>query len=81
MKSLGLQAAGYKYMNVDDCWSLTNRDANGHIIPDPEKWPNGISGLSQKLHDQGFKFGLFSAAGIYSCDTGAGSLTYEQIDA
>jgi alpha-galactosidase len=27
------------------------------------------------------KFGLFSAAGISSCTSGAGSLTYEQVDA
>jgi alpha-galactosidase len=33
------------------------------------------------LHSWGLKFGIFSAAGTKSCESGAGSLTYEQYDA
>ena len=29
--SLGLRDLGYSYFNLDDCWSLPARDANGHI--------------------------------------------------
>src|SRR5882757_8586831 len=28
--SSGLKAAGYEYVNLDDCWALPNRDANGN---------------------------------------------------
>lgn len=32
MKKLGLQAAGYDYVNLDDCWSLKNRSTSGHLV-------------------------------------------------
>ena len=30
IKSLGLDKLGYKYVNIDDCWNLEERDAEGH---------------------------------------------------
>ena len=35
----GLQDAGYEYVNIDDCWSLKQRDAQGKLVADPEKFP------------------------------------------
>jgi alpha-galactosidase len=32
MQTLGLQEAGYNYINVDDCYSERSRDADGYII-------------------------------------------------
>ncbi|KAG6917561.1 hypothetical protein DXG01_002030 [Tephrocybe rancida] len=32
MKSLGLQAAGYNYVNIDDCYAEKNRTANGDLV-------------------------------------------------
>jgi alpha-galactosidase len=32
MKKLGLQAAGYNYVNLDDCWSLKNRSSSGALV-------------------------------------------------
>lgn len=32
MKSLGLQKAGYEYVNIDDCYSEKNRTSDGYII-------------------------------------------------
>ena len=29
--SLGLAQAGYRYVNLDDCWTLPARDANSHL--------------------------------------------------
>jgi hypothetical protein len=37
MVSSGLKAAGYQYVNVDDCWE-GKRDANGNIQPN-DKFP------------------------------------------
>ncbi len=37
MHSTGLAAAGYKYVNSDDCWMLAARDANGNQVANPEK--------------------------------------------
>lgn len=81
MVSLGLKDAGYTYMNIDDCWSLAQRDSNNHIQADPAKFPSGMASLGNQLHAWGLNFGIFSAAGTKSCESGAGSLTFEQYDA
>jgi alpha-galactosidase len=64
---MGLLAAGYQYVNIDDCWSTAVRDANGHIVANATKFPNGMAALSSNIHGAGLKFGMFSAAGTQSC--------------
>lgn len=32
MVSLGLQAVGYEYVNIDDCYAEKNRSASGDIV-------------------------------------------------
>ena len=44
--SEGYKDKGYEYVNVDDCWMSKERDANGSLVPDPDRFPNGISGLA-----------------------------------
>lgn len=48
---------------VDDCWSVkSGRDASTQrIIPDPDKFPEGISGLADQIHDLGLKVGIYSS--------------------
>lgn len=41
MRNNGLQAAGYKYINLDD-GIIAKRDANGVLTPDPKQFPNGF---------------------------------------
>lgn len=53
----------------------------GKIIPDPDKYPDGISGVADKVHDLGFKFGLYSSAGTMTCAEYPASLDNEEIDA
>jgi alpha-galactosidase len=62
---LGLKDAGYQYVNIDDCWSdrSRRRDSNGRIIPDANKFPNGIKGLADKVHALGLNLGIYSDAG------------------
>src|SRR4051794_5711607 len=37
--SSGLKAAGYSYVNLDDCWQLS-RASDGTIQADPQKFPS-----------------------------------------
>jgi hypothetical protein len=39
-------AAGYEYVNIDDCWSELERDKDGKIIADKKRFPRGIKFLS-----------------------------------
>src|SRR5260221_13260687 len=43
--SSGLRDAGYKYLNIDDCWMAKVRDANGDLQPDPVRFSHGIKAL------------------------------------
>src|SRR4051812_27671095 len=45
MVSTGMSAAGYKYINLDDCWQ-SSRDGSGNIVADPSAFPNGIKALA-----------------------------------
>lgn len=38
----GYLEAGYEYLIIDDCWLAKERDENGKLQPDPERFPNGI---------------------------------------
>ena len=33
MHNDGMQAAGYQYVNIDDCWMASSRDASGNLVP------------------------------------------------
>mmetsp|Transcript_19952 Transcript_19952/g.55463 ORF Transcript_19952/g.55463 Transcript_19952/m.55463 type:complete len:513 (-) Transcript_19952:397-1935(-) len=80
MVSLGLKDAGYKYVNVDDCWQ-GDRLPNGTITADPEKFPSGMKALAEYVHSLGLKFGIYSDAGHKTCAGRPGSWTFEQLDA
>lgn len=57
------------------------RDANGHMVPDPETFPSGMKVLGDYIHQKGLKFGVYSSAGNYTCEGRAGSLYHEDVDA
>lgn len=78
---LGLDVAGYKYINVDDGWLWKERGEDGHIRVMEPKFPNGLKHLSDYIHSKGLKFGLYADGGLFTCGWGAGSLGYEKIDA
>jgi hypothetical protein len=79
--SSGLQAKGYVYMNIDDSWELFNRSTGGELVPDPEKFPNGMVPVAEKLHLQNLKLGLYTSDAERSCKRTAGSLYHEVQDA
>lgn len=64
----GYQSLGYTYVNIDDCWSLKTRDgATEQLVPDPERFPNGISGLAASIHAKGLKLGIYGDCGLKTC--------------
>lgn len=70
-------------MNLDDCWSVkSGRDSvNNQLVPDPDKFPDGISGLADTIHGMGFKLGIYSSAGTLTCADYPASIGYESLDA
>ncbi|MFK2892392.1 glycoside hydrolase family 27 protein [Dyella flagellata] len=66
--SLGLRDAGYRYVNIDDCWANWQRDQNGKLEPNPKRFPSGIKALADYIHQHGLKFGLYSSAGTSTCE-------------
>src|SRR5262245_44174118 len=79
--SSGLKDAGYTYVNIDDCWSLRERGADGKLVPDPAKFPSGIRGLADYVHGRGLKLGIYGDAGTKTCAGFPGSLGKEKLDA
>jgi len=79
--STGLKAAGYQYVNIDDCWLTHSRDADGKLVPDPVKFPDGIKGTADYVHSKGLKLGIYEDSGTLTCAGYPGSLGHEQVDA
>ncbi|GHI09648.1 alpha-galactosidase [Streptomyces cellostaticus] len=79
----GLKDAGYRYVNLDDCWALPNRDANGKLVPDPARFPNGIKAVADYVHAKGLKLGIYTSAGTKTCNSAGfpGALGHEYSDA
>ena len=81
MHTDGMQAVGYNYVNIDDCWLEHQRDANGNLVPDPVKFPDGIKSVAGYVHSLGMKLGIYEDAGTATCAGYPGSLGHEQQDA
>lgn len=79
--SEGYLAAGYEYIVIDDCWSLKERDADGNLVADPEKFPSGMKALADYIHNKGLKFGMYSCVGTHTCAGYPGSFEHEFQDA
>ncbi len=81
MVETGLKDAGYEYIVIDDCWSLKERDENGYLVADPEKFPNGMKAVADYVHSKGLKFGMYSCAGLMTCAGHPSSFEHEFQDA
>ena len=82
MVELGLAQAGYQYIVIDDCWSKRQRDPQtGRIVPDHQKFPNGMKAVADYIHSKGLKFGMYSCAGVRTCCDFPGSFDNEFLDA
>ena len=88
MASRGFLAAGYSFFQVDCGWASRDdtRASNGALKIDTDRFPNGLKPLSDLARSKGFKWSMYSDAGVRMCDTQApspvaGSLGYESQDA
>ena len=66
MATNGLKDVGYRYINIDD-GAFGGRDKDGHIIPNPNRFPRGFKGLVSRIHALGLKAGTYSDAGESTC--------------
>ncbi len=67
MVSSGLKDAGYIYLNLDDNWMDTKRDANGDVQNNPKTFPSGMKAMADYVHEKGLKFGLYGDRGKRPC--------------
>ncbi|RCG20417.1 glycoside hydrolase family 27 protein [Streptomyces reniochalinae] len=80
----GLKDAGYEYVNLDDCWAEPERDADGKLVPNKERFPHGIEAVADYVHSKGLKLGIYTSAGTWTCNTEPGmpgALGHEESDA
>src|SRR5437868_13097742 len=49
MVKSGMKDAGYQYVIIDDCWQV-DRDKDGNIVPDPQRFPNGMKAVGDYIH-------------------------------
>ena len=80
MVSEGLLDAGYVYLNMDDCWH-GERNADGFITENKEKFPSGLKAVADYVHSKGLLFGIYSDAGRKTCGGLPGSFGHEYQDA
>jgi alpha-galactosidase len=79
--SSGMAAAGYRYVNLDDCWMAASRDSAGALQADPANFPDGIPALASYVHGLGLKLGIYLDAGTQTCMERAGSADHFAQDA
>ncbi|XP_022098912.1 alpha-N-acetylgalactosaminidase-like isoform X2 [Acanthaster planci] len=81
MAADGYKDAGYEYVNLDDCWSARQRDSQGRLQGDPDRFPSGMKALSDYIHSQGLKFGIYGDYGTKTCSGFPGSWGHFELDA
>ncbi len=86
--STGMAAAGYEYVNLDDCWMDGRDPGTGRLRWDTTRFPSGIPALAEYIHGLGLKIGIYTTPNNLTC-TGlygnvpqcVGSLGHEETDA
>ena len=60
----------YQFVNIDDGWA-SSRDSNGVIqaYSISGKFPHGIKWLSDFVHSQGLKLGIYTDHGTNTCSS------------
>lgn len=74
----GMKAAGYEYVNIDDCWQ-GQRDSQG-VIQSNSNFQD-MKALGDYIHSKGLKFGIYSSPGPKTCAGYEGSYRHEEQDA
>lgn len=61
-KTSGLYNFGYNWIFIDDGWGTTNRDANGNLQWNTNKFPSG-SNFVNVAHQMGYKLAVYTDGG------------------
>jgi hypothetical protein len=79
----GFLSAGYTGIHADDCWEQKEpqRDANGNLVPNATRFPEGMSALGDYMHVKGASFGLYTAESPNTCGGYPASANHEIADA
>ena len=80
MVESGMRDAGYEYLVLYDCWMAKERDSEGNLVADPEKFPSGMKALGDYIHSKGLKYGIYADRGHSTCQRLPGSFEHEQAD-
>ena len=79
MVELGLVAAGYSFLNVDDCWQ-SKRNSDGTIYVDETRFPSGLKALGDYVHANNMSYGLYTSQSELTCQARPGSYLFEVED-
>ena len=80
MVTSGMRDAGYMYLVLDDAWMASERDEDGRLVADPEKFPSGMKAIGDYIHSKGLKYGIYQDRGKMTCQQLPGSFGHERID-
>ena len=69
MHQSGLQAAGFRYINIDDGY-WQGRGKDGNLRVNTQRFPGGMRALVDYIHSLGLKAGIYSDAGDNTCGSG-----------
>lgn len=70
----GFAELGYKYVNIDDCWSERRRDPKSkRLVPAHDRFSN-ISALAERVHSLGLHLGIYGDCGTRTCQDFPGQL-------
>jgi alpha-galactosidase len=91
MVSKGLLAAGYRYLNLDDCWMAMERASTviavnetlylNNTLQAGKNFSSGMRALGKYIHSKGLFYGIYESSGTKTCQKFAGTLGNEWIDA
>ncbi|GMI11158.1 hypothetical protein TrVE_jg4498 [Triparma verrucosa] len=75
MVNNGMLQLGYDYVLLNDCWASYRDPATNTLVHDGERFPSGMDGLADWLHNEGFKFGIYTSIGNETCSSGGRDIT------
>lgn len=81
LASEGYAKLGYDIISLDDCWMSMDRDADGKLQGDLERFPSGIKALADHVHSRGLKFGIYEDYGTHTCGGYPGIIDNLELDA
>jgi len=66
MVASGMREAGYSYMGPDEgiCFF---RDTDGQLATNLKRYPSGLRGLGDYIHEKGLRYALYTDAGTRTC--------------